>query len=104
MGWHPDEHSDSFSVGELNANCEAILVDEDDKEVSRGERGEVWVRGPNVMKGYWNKPDATKGTFGPDGWLKTGDIAYIDEHGRFFIVDRKKVGYLIQTIHFCHVY
>jgi 4-coumarate--CoA ligase len=49
MGWHPNDHSDSFSVGELNANCEAIIVDENDKEVPQGERGEVWVRAPNVM-------------------------------------------------------
>jgi 4-coumarate--CoA ligase len=91
MGWHPREHSDSFSVGELNANCEARLVDEDGKDVPQGERGEIWVRGPNVMKGYWRKPAATKETLTPDGWLKTGDVAYIDEKSRFYIVDRKKV-------------
>jgi 4-coumarate--CoA ligase len=48
------------------------------------------VRGPNVMKGYWNKPEATSETFGPGGWLKTGDVAYVDKEGNFFIVDRKK--------------
>ena len=69
---------------------EAKLVDEEDKEVAHGERGEIWVRGPNIMKGYWQKPDATKETLTPDGWLKTGDIAYLDKHNRFFIVDRKK--------------
>lgn len=53
-------------------------------------RGELWVRAPNVMKGYWNKPEATKETLTPDGWLKTGDIAYVDEQGKFYIVDRKK--------------
>lgn len=53
-------------------------------------RGELWVRGPNVMKGYWNNPKATAETLTPDGWLKTGDISYVDEEGRFFIVDRKK--------------
>lgn len=53
-------------------------------------RGELWIRAPNVMKGYWNKPDATKETLTPDGWLKTGDIAYVDEEGKFYIVDRKK--------------
>jgi len=90
MGWHPDEWSDSFSVGELNANVEAMIVDEDGKEVTRGQRGEIWIKAPNVMKGYWGKPEATKETLTPEGWLKTGDIAYIDEESRFFIVDRKK--------------
>lgn len=88
----PSKYSASFSVGELVPNCEAkiVLDDEGRVEAPQGERGEIWVRGPNVMKGYWNKPDATKETFGPDGWLKTGDVAYVDEEGHFFIVDRKK--------------
>jgi 4-coumarate--CoA ligase len=91
MGWHPDEHSDSFSVGELNANVEAMLVDDDGNEVKQGERGEILIRAPNVMKGYWGRPEATAETMTPDGWLKTGDIAYHDQNGKFFIVDRKKV-------------
>ncbi|PSN66130.1 acetyl-CoA synthetase-like protein [Corynespora cassiicola Philippines] len=82
----------SSSVGELAPNCEAkvVLDDEGAFEAKQGERGEIWIRGPNVMKGYWKKPDATKETLTPDGWLKTGDICYIDEDGNFFIVDRKK--------------
>jgi 4-coumarate--CoA ligase len=92
IGWHPNEYSDSFSVGELNANCEAKIMDDAGKnEVPQGERGEIWIRAPNVMKGYWNRPDATHETLTPDGWLKTGDIAFIDKNGKFFIVDRKKV-------------
>jgi acyl-CoA synthetase (AMP-forming)/AMP-acid ligase II len=67
-----------------------MIVDEDGKEVTRGQRGEIWIKAPNVMKGYWGKPKATKETLTPEGWLKTGDIAYIDEKSRFFIVDRKK--------------
>lgn len=91
MGWHPLEVSDSFSVGELNPNCEAKLMDEEGvQEVPEGERGEVWFKAPNVMKGYWRKPQATKETVTEDGWLKTGDIAYASK-GKFFIVDRKKV-------------
>jgi 4-coumarate--CoA ligase len=92
IGWHPTEYSDSFSVGELNANCEAKIMDDAGKnEVPQGERGEIWMRAPNVMKGYWNRPDATRETITPDGWLKTGDIAFVDKTGKFFIVDRKKV-------------
>lgn len=88
----PSKYSASFSVGELVPNCEAkiVLDDEGAVEAAQGERGEIWVRGPNVMKGYWNKPDATRETFGPGGWLKTGDVAYVDAEGHFFIVDRKK--------------
>jgi len=88
----PSKYSASFSVGELVPNCEAkiVLDDEGKVEVPRGERGEIWVRGPNIMKGYWNKPEATEATFGPGRWLRTGDVAYVDEEGHFFIVDRKK--------------
>ena len=53
-------------------------------------RGELWVKGPNVMKGYWHNSTATAATLTPDGWLRTGDIAYIDAKGRFYIVDRMK--------------
>ena len=55
-----------------------------------GERGELWVRGPQVMKGYLNNPEATAATIDDDGWLHTGDIAIIDEHGHMTIVDRLK--------------
>jgi acyl-CoA synthetase (AMP-forming)/AMP-acid ligase II len=55
-----------------------------------GQRGEVCVRGPQVMKGYLNSPEATARTIDPEGWLHTGDIGYADEDGHFFIVDRAK--------------
>lgn len=94
LGWNPTETSTSNSVGELNANCEAMIMSEDgiSENTARGPdaRGELWVRGPNVMKGYWRNPEATLETKTPDGWLKTGDIAYVDEKGKFFIVDRMK--------------
>ncbi|KAF2126881.1 4-coumarate-CoA ligase-like protein [Dothidotthia symphoricarpi CBS 119687] len=88
----PSKYSASFSVGELVPNIEAKIVsDEEGKvEVEQGERGEIWVRGPNIMKGYWGKPEATRETLKPDGWLRTGDVAYVDKENHFFIVDRIK--------------
>lgn len=86
--------STSAAVGEPNANCSAkIMSEEGDREItSRGPQhvGELWCSGPNIMKGYWRNPKATAETLTPDGWLKTGDIAYVDEAGMFHIVDRKK--------------
>ena len=91
MGWDPNMHSDSFGVGELLPNCEARVIDEDgETDVKQGERGELWVRGPNIMKGYWRNEKATRETLTPDRWLKTGDVCYKDETGTYFIVDRKK--------------
>ncbi|OJJ62749.1 hypothetical protein ASPSYDRAFT_28368 [Aspergillus sydowii CBS 593.65] len=91
LGWNPSDKSFSASVGELNANCEAKIMAEDGvTELDRNQRGELWVRGQNIMKGYWRKPEATKETKTEDGWLKTGDIAFVDNEGRFHVVDRKK--------------
>ncbi|RLC69430.1 MAG: long-chain fatty acid--CoA ligase, partial [Chloroflexi bacterium] len=73
-------------------DTEAKIVDLEtgEKELPIGEIGELAVRGPQVMKGYWNMPEETKMVLKPDGWLLTGDIAKMDEDGYFYIVDRKK--------------
>ena len=67
------------------------MADDGVTELGRNQRGEIWVRAPNIMKGYWRKPEATAETLTPDRWLKTGDIGYVTDDGMFFIVDRKKV-------------
>jgi len=73
------------------SNTESRVVDPDTGEDQGiGGRGELWVRGPQVMTGYLNKPDATAETIDADGWLRTGDVAIIDEHHHMTIVDRIK--------------
>jgi long-chain acyl-CoA synthetase len=69
--------------------CDIKAMNERGTEVTRGENGELWIRGPNVVDGYWQRPDATAETFNA-GWVKSGDIGYIDEDGNVFIVDRIK--------------
>lgn len=94
LSWNESEGlaTSSISVGELVPGLSAKLVDENDAEiVEPGVRGELWIAGPNVMKGYWHNKQATEQTLTSDGWLKTGDIAYVDANGKWFIVDRKKV-------------
>ena len=66
------------------------IVDPDEKEVPTGETGEVWIRGPIIMPGYWNRPDATAETVTPDGWLRTGDLGHVDSDGFLYITDRAK--------------
>lgn len=79
------------SIGIPFPDVEARIVDiETHEEMLVGEQGELWVRGPQVMAGYWNRPDETAQTLLPDGWLRTGDIAVMDEDGYFFIKDRLK--------------
>lgn len=79
------------SVGVPAPNTECKVADLGTGEaLGPGQRGEVCVRGPQIMKGYLNNPDATAQTIDPEGWLHTGDIGYVDEDGHFFIVDRAK--------------
>jgi acyl-CoA synthetase (AMP-forming)/AMP-acid ligase II len=85
------EETPPGSIGALVPNTEARLVDpETGEDVPEGEEGEIWIRGPQVMKGYLNNPQATAEIFTDDGWLRTGDIGRIDENGFFYIVDRLK--------------
>jgi len=79
------------TVGLLVASCEARVVDpETGADLGVGDDGELWIRGPNVMKGYLNNPGATAATIDGDGWLHTGDIGHVDAEGYWFIVDRVK--------------
>jgi acyl-CoA synthetase (AMP-forming)/AMP-acid ligase II len=79
------------SIGPPLPNTECRVVDpESGEDVERGERGELWIRGPQVMKGYLNNAEATAETVDEDGWLHTGDVAVVDEDGFFAIVDRLK--------------
>jgi acyl-coenzyme A synthetase/AMP-(fatty) acid ligase len=77
------------SIGYLLPNTQAMLVDEDGKEVIGEGPGELWVRGPQMLLGYWQNEQATKESTTEEGWFKTGDVAVCKE-GKFWIVDRKK--------------
>lgn len=78
------------SAGPPVATADLKIMDaEGARELPIGEVGELWARGPMIVKGYWNKPEATAETF-VDGWVRTGDLARLDEEGFLFIVDRAK--------------
>jgi len=77
------------SCGPALPVCDMKIVDDQGLELPRGTVGELWGKGPNVVKGYWRKPEATAETFA-DGWVKTGDLARMDDEGYLYIVDRKK--------------
>jgi acyl-CoA synthetase (AMP-forming)/AMP-acid ligase II len=73
------------------ANHQAMVVDpETGRPLGPGQTGEIWMRGPNQMKGYLNNPEATAATLDPDGWIHSGDLGYADEDGYFYVVDRLK--------------
>ncbi len=85
----PERERKPGSIGVPVGGTEMKVVDDQDNEVPQGEPGEIVMRGPFVMRGYWNREEATESVM-RGGWFHTGDIATIDEDGYFFIVDRKK--------------
>jgi len=86
---HPDRDRKAGSIGTPIEGVEMKVIDDDGNDLPTGEVGEIVIRGHNVMKGYWHRPDATAEAI-RDGWFHTGDLAKVDEDGYFFIVDRKK--------------
>jgi long-chain acyl-CoA synthetase len=86
---HPDKERKAGSIGTPIEGVEMQIVDENDKPVAQGEVGEIVIRGHNIMKGYWQRSDATEEAM-RGGWFHSGDMARTDEDGYFYIVDRKK--------------
>ena len=86
---HFEKPSKPGWVGQPIFGVELVCADENDREVPRGERGEILIRGTNIMKGYYKRPDATAEAF-RNGWFHTGDVGIMDEDGYLSIVDRKK--------------
>jgi long-chain acyl-CoA synthetase len=86
---HPDKERKPGTIGTPIEGVEMKLVDDDGNEVETGDVGEIVIKGHNIMKGYWNRPDATEEAI-KDGWFHSGDMGKVDEDGYFSIVDRKK--------------
>ena len=78
------------SIGRVLPGVEVRVVDENGENVLSGDSGEIWVRGPNVFRGYFEDPEATARALTADGWLRTGDVAVVDDDGFLYLVDRAK--------------
>jgi long-chain acyl-CoA synthetase len=90
VSMNPPSHVQIGTIGMPVPNTQVKTVDDDGVETPIGEPGEICVKGPQVMKGYWQRPESTAETIDSDGWLKTGDIGVIQPDGYIRIVDRKK--------------
>lgn len=79
------------AIGKVIPDTEVRLVDvKSGQDCAQGEDGELWIRGPQIMRGYLNQPEETADCIDSEGWYHTGDVGYVDEDGFFFIVDRVK--------------
>ena len=87
---NPIEHIQLGSIGIPVPSTQFKVINDDGQELTQGEIGELCIKGPQVMKGYWQRPEATDEVIDADGWFKTGDIGVIQEDGYIRIVDRKK--------------
>jgi long-chain acyl-CoA synthetase len=86
----PDTPEFTGTIGLPVSNTEVVIRDDDDRDVPMGEPGEICIRGPQVMAGYWQRPDETAKVMTADGFFRTGDVGVMDANGFFRIVDRKK--------------
>jgi long-chain acyl-CoA synthetase len=89
LAFNPLEAPKKNSIGRAFPNTEIKIVGATGVDLPPGEVGELWARGPQVMRGYWQKPDETQNVL-KEGWLSTGDLGFVDSEGYYTLVDRKK--------------